>query len=100
MESFFYVVKFDVGYYAEYQPDYEWAFTDDIMKAKLYKNIVHCNNLIRRTCSYDVSTHTAEAVTYKNPIILKVKKIEVLDIVEPIEPRPFKYKCNYTFKKN
>lgn len=32
-----FAVKFDKGYYAQRQPNYDWSFTDDIQKAKLYK---------------------------------------------------------------
>jgi hypothetical protein len=32
-----YLVRFDRGYYAESQPNYEWSFTDNPMLAKQYK---------------------------------------------------------------
>lgn len=32
-----YLVKFDLGYYADHQPNYEWSYTDDPTLAKRYK---------------------------------------------------------------
>jgi hypothetical protein len=35
-----FVVSFGIrGFYAQYQPNFEWNFTQDISKAKLYKSI-------------------------------------------------------------
>lgn len=35
-----FVVSFDSrGFYAEYQPNFEWNFTQDLSKAKIYKSI-------------------------------------------------------------
>ena len=32
-----FLVKFDKGYYAKKQPNYEWSFTDDPLLAQQYK---------------------------------------------------------------
>lgn len=34
-----FLVKFNRGYYAEKQPNYEWSFTDDPLLAKQYKSM-------------------------------------------------------------
>jgi len=34
-----YLVKFDRGYYAAKQPNYNWSFTDDPMLAHRYKKL-------------------------------------------------------------
>lgn len=34
-----YLVKFDLGYYATKQPNYEWSYTDDIRLAARYKTL-------------------------------------------------------------
>lgn len=31
-----FVVKFDLGYYAKKQPNYEWSYTDDIKLAQMF----------------------------------------------------------------
>jgi hypothetical protein len=42
------------GYYAEKQPNYEWSFTEDINKAKLYKTKGGAKERIehQKICSY------------------------------------------------
>jgi hypothetical protein len=39
-KDFFYLVYFpNLGYYSDYQPNYEWSFTKDIKNAKLYRSL-------------------------------------------------------------
>lgn len=42
------------GYYAQSQPNYEWSFTDDINKAKLWKTEKAAEKKIdhQKICSY------------------------------------------------
>ena len=42
-ENKIFLVKFDRGYYAEKQPNYEWSFTDDPLLAKQYKSFKTAN---------------------------------------------------------
>jgi len=35
----FYVVKFNLGYYAENQAKYDWSYTEDVYEAKRYLNM-------------------------------------------------------------
>ena len=39
MKQTVYLVKFDCGYYAAKQPDYDWSFTDDPSLAMRYKTL-------------------------------------------------------------
>jgi hypothetical protein len=34
-----YLVKFDLGYYAKKQPDYEWSYTDDLYAAATFTTL-------------------------------------------------------------
>jgi hypothetical protein len=36
-EKIVYLVWFDVGFYADKQPEYHWSYTDDPLLAKQYK---------------------------------------------------------------
>jgi len=40
-EKVVYVVRFDLGYYAENQPNYDWVYTDDVYLAAKYKTKDH-----------------------------------------------------------
>ena len=39
MKQTVYLVKFDCGYYAAKQPNYDWSFTDDPSLAMRYKKL-------------------------------------------------------------
>lgn len=42
MSERYFVINSTKGYYADKQPHYEWSFTDDFWKAKMYKNEMSC----------------------------------------------------------
>lgn len=35
-----YLVKFDLGYYAKKQPNYEWSYTNDPFLAATFKSVI------------------------------------------------------------
>jgi hypothetical protein len=81
------------GFYADYQPKYEWNFTDDLNQAKKYKTVqgvldrLHCKDT---TDSYDVSKYSAiieEFETIKENDVITVKKTIVgkLDLLTELK---------------
>lgn len=75
--EYLYAVKFDKGYYAEKQTNYEWSFTDDISKAKLYKN----HDTAKERGEWGVTLNSNPCSAYE---IVKCERKTVLTVLEKV----------------
>ena len=73
-KSTVYLVKFDLGYYADKQPNYEWSYTDDPLLAKRFKTMTKAEE----RGYYGI--HLIELITGR--VTPKVYTIETWDIEE------------------
>lgn len=67
-----YLAKFPEGFYAEYQPNYPWSFTDDPLKAKQYKNPTYKN--IRQILRGAGASEKGTAVPFSIRIVMEEVK--------------------------
>ena len=77
----FYVVKFDEGYYSNEQPNYEWSFTDDIIKAKLYKTLYHANERLK----YGIRNRHIDGSVFEINLEVKID-LNIIKEIEMFEP--------------
>ena len=81
------------GFYAEYQPHYEWSFTNDLNEAKKYKTVkgvldrLHCKDT---TDSYDVNKYSAiieefETIRENNMVTVKKTIVGKLDLLSELK---------------
>jgi len=62
-----YLVKFDRGYYAAKQPNYQWSFTDDMLSALTYKTFKKAQERGKHGTYFNsqVQSYTIERYTVK-----------------------------------
>lgn len=73
MSNRYFVIKCDKGYYAEKQ-QYEWTFTDDFWKAKMYKNEMSCWKWLYFMYNH---SHNCSGDEYDNKLNFKMFEIEI-----------------------
>jgi len=70
------------GFYAKKQPNYEWSFTSDIKKAKIWKTQKGAENQIQhqRECSYNTLNAQLLVIDNKYHIVdeIDVNKVKII----------------------
>ena len=75
MNKTVYLVKFDRGYYANKQPEYNWTFTDDPYLAKTYKTFEQAEN--RGKWGINLITNPLKSYTVEKYVIKTIMELQV-----------------------
>ena len=90
MKQTVYLVKFDCGYYAAKQPDYDWSFTDDPSLAMRYKKLRPAINRAKDGLAIGKSKSLAkmpwrqDAVYATKYTIIEYEVVETLNMVSVV----------------